>query len=72
MASEMLEAEASKTNLEETVFPAGLPINRKLFNWITLILLTGWVLVVGVAANTARVEKPIEHTSDRVFIKNLL
>ena len=48
------------------------PVNLQLFNWITILLLTGWMLVVGVAANTAQVEKSAESPTVEAFIKGLL
>jgi len=84
MASEILEAEASRTEasktkasqfkVRETGLTADRPINHRLFNWITIILLTGWIMVVGVAANTAQMEKPVASSSStaKAFIRNLL
>ncbi|MCH7743884.1 MAG: hypothetical protein IIB71_14610 [Proteobacteria bacterium] len=44
----------------------------RLFQWMTVLLLTGWVLVVAVAANNAQVEGARTSTSMQAFIKELL
>ena len=47
-------------------------VNYQLFNWITILLLTGWMLVVGAAAKTAQMDKPAEAQTTRAFIEGLL
>jgi hypothetical protein len=48
------------------------PVDHRLFNWITILLLTGWILVVGVAANTAEVPKSLEAPTIQAFIEDLI
>ena len=44
----------------------------RLFNWVTVLLITGWVLVVAVVIETTE-NRPVEQeTSTQVFIENLL
>jgi hypothetical protein len=43
-----------------------------LFNWVTILLLTGWILVVAVAANNAQVEVGSEALSVQAFIEKQL
>jgi hypothetical protein len=43
-----------------------------LFNWVTIVLLTGWILVVAVAANNAQVELKSEPSTVQAFIERQL
>jgi len=52
-----------------------VPVTLKktgLFNWITIMLLTGWVLVVGFAASNAQVEDRSELPTIQSFIEKQL
>jgi hypothetical protein len=73
--------ERSNTELSTTELPkiesgdspgqAERPVDHRLFNWITILLLTGWILVVGVVANFAEVKKSTEAPTVQTFIKGL-
>lgn len=64
LASQVSQTECSKATER--------PVNHQLFNWITILLLTGWMLVVGIAANTAEVDKSAEAPTVQAFIRGLL
>lgn len=51
---------------------AGILKKPGLFNWVTILLVTGWILVVAFALNTAEVQVKSEVLTDRAFIEKLL
>ncbi|MEO2178113.1 MAG: hypothetical protein ABGY96_29035 [bacterium] len=44
----------------------------RLFNWVTVLLITSWVLVVAVVVETTEVNSMEGEVSAQVFIENLL
>jgi hypothetical protein len=55
-----------------TLLVPGTLSKRGLFNWVTILLLTGWILIVAVAANNAQVEVRSEAATIQAFIEKQL
>ena len=55
-----------------TPLVTGSLLKPGLFNWVTILLLTGWILVVAVAANNAQVEVKSEASTVQAFIEKQL
>ena len=69
---ELSNTESQKLLPAESSEQTERPVDHRLFNWITILLLTGWILVVGVAANTAEVPKSLEAPTVQAFIEALI
>ena len=44
----------------------------RLFNWVTILLISSWVLVVAIVVETTEVRSVEGEVSTQVFIENLL
>jgi len=54
--------------------PSGIRYKPKtgLFNWITILLITGWILVVAVATTNIQVDDTSDNQSVQTFIKGMI
>lgn len=43
----------------------------KLFNWITILLVTAWVVLVGIVAESSRSHEPAPDETPQVFLQSL-
>ena len=43
----------------------------KLFNWITILLITAWVILVGIVAETSQSRAPDPNETPQAFVKSL-
>lgn len=44
----------------------------RLFNWITIVLVTAWVVLVGIVAETSRTRVPGPDETTQTFVKSLM
>lgn len=43
----------------------------KLFNWITILLVTAWVVLVGIVAESSQTRVPAADETPQTFVKSL-
>lgn len=57
---------------EKTRLGLGSYLGRpRLFNWITILLLTGWVMLVAIVAETNPADPAAQPGNSRAFIESL-